>query len=117
MWAQNSLWITTLKLKTITRMDGGGKVLHSFPVTLGRAHGLGWDGEAIWCMFSNDLVIHRLDPKDGLILEAVQLSKSDPDPHGMTWHKGSLYYTDAGIAPGGVDNNSRYAGYICRILL
>ena len=117
LWAEDSLWVTTLKLQSITRMDVNGKVLHSFPVTLDRAHGLGWDGEAIWCLFSNDLVIHRLNPKDGRILEAVQLAKTDPDPHGMTWYRGALYYCDAGIAPGAVDSKSKYSGYICRIAL
>jgi len=99
------------------QLDAMGKELHSFPVTLDRAHGLGWDGKAIWCVFSNDYAIHRLDPSDGRILEVVQLARTDPDPHGMTWHKGSIYYCDAGIAPGGVDSQSRHAGYICRIRL
>jgi hypothetical protein len=117
LWAEDSLWVTTLKQKSLTRMDRGGKVLHSFPVTLDRAHGLGWDGSAIWCMFSNDRVIQRLDPKEGRILEMIQLAASDPDPHGMCWYRGSLYYCDAGIAPGGVFSGSPQAGYICRIVL
>lgn len=116
-WANNSLWITTLRQKSLTQVDPDFKVLHSIPVTLGRAHGLAWDRDSIWCMFSNDFVIHRLYSKDGRILEAIQLDKSDPDPHGMTLHKGTFYYTDAGIAPGGGDNGSRYAGYICRLHL
>ena len=86
-------------------------------MTLGRAHGLAWDDGSIWCMFSNDYVIHRLDAKDGRIMEAIQLSRSDPDPHGMTLHQGVFYYTDAGIGPGGVDTKSRYSGYICRLHL
>jgi streptogramin lyase len=116
-WAQNSLWVTTLALRSITRMDAAGTVLHSFPVTLNRAHGLGWDGSALWCMFSNDRVIQRLDPKDGRILKSVQLSPEDPDPHGMTWFRGDLYYTDAGISPGAVASGSKTAGSICRIRL
>ena len=48
--------------------------------------------------------------------EAIELVKGeDPDPHGMTWHEGSLYYCDAGIAPGHKDSGSKSAGYICRI--
>lgn len=115
VWAKDSLWITSLARRSLTRMDAEGRVLHSIPVTLERAHGLGWDGRAIWCMFSNDRVIHRLDPNDGQVLEVVQLAASDPDPHGMTWYKTKLYYCDAGIGPGGRDNNSPHAGYICRI--
>ncbi len=117
LWAKDSLWVTTLRRRSITQLDAAGKELHSFPVTLDRVHGLGWDGKAIWCVFSNDYVIQRLDPSDGRILEVVQLARTDPDPHGMTWHMGSLYYCDAGIAPGAKDSHSRHAGYICRIRL
>lgn len=116
-WAENTLWITTLRRKSLTQVDPDFRVLHSIPVTLGRAHGLAWDDGSIWCMFSNDYVIHRLDAKDGRIMEAIQLSRSDPDPHGMTMHQGVIYYTDAGIAPGAGDSNSRYSGYICRLHL
>ena len=115
-WAENSLWVTTLALKKLTQVDVNFKILHSVPVTLGRAHGLAWDDGSIWCVFSNDYVIQRLDARNGRIIEAVQLRKeSDPDPHGMTRHNGAFYYCDAGIGPGGVDSNSKYSGYICRI--
>lgn len=117
VWGRNSLWITTLKLKTLTQVDAEFRILHSIPVTLTRAHGLAWDGDSIWCMFSNDRVIQRLDVKDGRITEAIQLEASHPDPHGMTRYKGTIYYCDAGIAPGGVDNGSQHAGYICRLHL
>ena len=117
-WAENSLWVTTLRQKSLTRVDVNFNILDSIPVTLSRAHGLAWDNDSIWCVFSNDYVIQRLDAKDGTILEAVQLSRgSDPDPHGMTRYKGTFYYCDAGIAPGSVDNESQYAGYICRLHL
>jgi streptogramin lyase len=115
LWAKDSLWVTTLSSKSITRMDPSGKVLHSFPVTLTRAHGLGWDGQAIWCMFSNDRIIQRLDSESGKILDSIQLASDDPDPHGMTWHEGKLYYSDAGIAPNAASNNSPDAGWVCRI--
>jgi len=35
----------------------------------------------------------------------------------MTWYQGSLYYCDAGIAPGHNDSKSEFAGSICRIEL
>ena len=117
-WADHSLWITTLQDNSLTRVDKDFNILHTIPVTLDRAHGLAAQGKSIWCVFSDDYVIQRLDSRDGTILEAIQLKKGlDPDPHGMTRHKGTFYYCDAGIAPGGVDNGSKYAGYICRIHL
>src|SRR4029450_6961897 len=71
IWVSNSLWVTALKLQKLTQVDANFKELHSIPVTLGRAHGLGWDGTTLWCMFSNDLVIHRLDPKGARHLDAM----------------------------------------------
>ena len=76
---------------------------------------MGWDGEHLWCMFSNDFRVLKFDIKTGRVIEAIQLDSDDPDPHGMTWWQGSLYYCDAGIAPGHQDNKSKYAGSICRI--
>ena len=79
-----------------------GTLWNQIPVHLGRAHGLAWvEPDSIWCMHSTDRVIHRLDAKDGRVLEVVTLSPEDPDPHG--------------IAPGGKSNESASAGYVCRI--
>lgn len=116
-WAQDSLWVTTLEHQSLTRVDANFNLHHSIPVTLNRAHGLAWDSDSIWCVFSNDYVIQRLDARDGRILEAVQLSRSDPEPHGMTRHQGAFYYCDAGIGAGAVDTDSKSAGYICRLHL
>ena len=115
LWAQDSLWITQFRPNKILQSDADLNVKHSFDVPLGRAHGMGWDGQHLWCMFSNDYRILKFDVKDGRILEAIQLDRGDPDPHGMTWWDGHLYLSDAGIAPNSESNNSKFAGYICRI--
>jgi hypothetical protein len=118
LWVENSLWITTLSLKSLTQVDVNFKTLHSIPVPLDRAHGLAWDRGSIWCVFTSDYQILRLDARDGKVLEAIQLEKGvDPDPHGMDLYQGSFYYCDAGIGPGGIDNGSKYAGTICRFHL
>ena len=94
------------------------KPLHSIPITLDRAHGIAADGDSIWCMFSNDYLIQRLDARDGRVIEAIQLKKgSDPDPHGMTMHRGILYYSDSSFVRGGGAHQGKYGGYICRIHL
>lgn len=116
-WVENSLWITTLKLQTLTRVDVNFNILHTIPVTLGRAHGLAWDNGAIWSVFSDDIVIQKLDAKDGGILEAVQLAETDPEPHGMTRYQGSFYYCNAGVGPRDAKNKDIYPGYICQIHL
>ena len=117
LWAKDSLWITQFgENQNITRTDANLQFISSFPVPWNRSHGLGWDGSHIWCMFSNEYMILRFDITDGRVVQAIELVKGeDPDPHGMTWHNGSLYYCDAGIAPGHKDSGSKSAGYICRI--
>ena len=68
-------------------------------------------------MFSNDYLALKFDIRTGRIIEGVELDRGDPDPHGMTWWNGALYYCDAGIAPGHKDNLSKHGGAICRIEL
>jgi len=118
LWLKNSLWITQFgPNKNITQTDADLEFIRSFPVPLERAHGLGWDGQHMWCMFSDDYRILKFDINNGRVIEAVDLERSDPDPHGMTWHEGNLYYCDAGIAPGFKDSGSPHSGWICRIHL
>ena len=115
-FVEGTLWITSLALQKLSQVNAGDfRVIHQIPVRLSRAHGLAWDPPAIWVMHSNDRVVHKLDAKDGRLLEVVALAKDDPDPHGMCMHEGHLYYCDAGIAPQGVSNESPWAGYVCRI--
>jgi streptogramin lyase len=46
---------------------------------------------------SDDRAIYRLDPADGRILAKIQLSRSDPEPHGLDIDSnGVLWYSDAG---------------------
>ncbi len=114
-YSPEGLWLTSLKIQKLSLVDPKDfQLIRQIPVHLGRAHGLAWDN-AIWCMHSTDRVIHKLDGKDGRLLERITLSKEDPDPHGMCLYKGHLYYCDAGIAPGGQSNGSPSAGYVCRI--
>ncbi len=115
LWAKDALWITQFRPLKIVQADAELNTFHDFDLPLSRPHGLGWDGENIWCMFSNDYRILKFDIRTGKVLDAVQLERTDPDPHGMTWWQGSLYYCDAGIAPGHKDNLSKHAGSICRI--
>ncbi len=86
-----------------------GKTVARYPIPGGGGvHGLKYSPEGL-------RVIHKLDGKDGRLLERITLAKDDPDPHGMCLYKGHLYYCDAGIAPGGQSNGSPSAGYVCRI--
>ena len=115
-FAEGKLWITSLQLRKLSQVDPKDfHLLRQVPVHLDRAHGLAWDSPGIWVMHSNDRVIQKLDARDGTLLESIALATEDPDPHGMCMYHDHLYYCDAGIAPGGQDNGSPHAGWICRI--
>jgi hypothetical protein len=91
------------------------RIGHIVPARFNRTHGFDFDGDTIWCLFAGDLQIHKLEKATGKSLEIIQLSKDDPDPHGMCIHEGKIYYSDAGIVPPGKPSDSPAAGYICRI--
>jgi sugar lactone lactonase YvrE len=115
-FAEGKLWITSLKLEKLSQVDPNDfRVLRQIPVHLSRAHGLGWDPPGIWCMHSNDWVIHKLDARDGAVLEVITIPKGNPEPHGMCIHDGHLYYCDAGVEPGAKASESPGTGYVCRI--
>jgi hypothetical protein len=64
LYVDGTLWMTCFKWKSLVQVDAKTfKVIHQIPVALGRAHGLAWDPPGIWCMFSNDFVIQKLDAK------------------------------------------------------
>jgi hypothetical protein len=91
------------------------RIGHIVPARFSRPHGLDFEGDAIWCLFADNLQIHKLERATGRSLDIIQLSKEDPDPHGLWMHEGSIYYSDAGIAPPGKASGSPTSGFICRI--
>jgi hypothetical protein len=44
---------------------------------------------------SNDLAIYKMDPETGELLAKIQLTKEDPEPHGLAIRNGVLWYCDA----------------------
>ncbi len=117
LYVDGTLWMTCFKWKVLCQVDAKTfQILHKTPVHYDRAHGLAWDPPGIWVVHSTDYIIQKLNVKDGAVLDEIKLVKGqDPDPHGMDMYKGKMYYSDAGIAPGGGSNGSPSGGYICRI--
>ena len=108
-----TLWVTALSVNALAEIDPKNfRIVRLIPVRYGRAHGLDWDSGAIWCLFAGERIVHKLDPKTGRVLEAVVISPEDPDPHGLCFHGGHLYYCDAGLTATGAGTAP---GYICRI--
>lgn len=105
-WDEGTLWLTTLKSKTLTRVDPADfRILHVIPVPLPRAHGLVREGEGIWCVHTSDRVIVKLDVRDGREMDRIALPAPYPEPHCLTARDGRLWYCDA------------TSGEICRIIV
>jgi sugar lactone lactonase YvrE len=103
-WDGDTLWLTTLKSQTLSRVDPADfRVLHVIPVPLGRAHGLVRDVDGIWCVHTTDRVIVKLDAEDGREMDRIALPAPHPEPHCLTARDGRLWYCDA------------ISGAICRI--
>ena len=59
-----------------------------------RPHGLGWEGAHLWCADSNQNAFHKHELPGGRVLAKIQLTDSDPLPHGMAIRKGWMWYCD-----------------------
>ena len=114
----NTLWVTAVDLKILAELDtkDNFRILRMIPVQYSRVHGIDWDNGAMWVMFSNHYLIHKLDANTGKVLEVVTLRRGqDPDPHGMCLHDGHLYYCDAGFPVGSNVSDDPDSAWICRI--
>ncbi len=104
-WRDGKLWISNPPSKTVYRMNPpNAQIEFQFPTVFNRPHGLGWDGDFLWCADSNLNAFHKHDPKTGKLIEQIQLADSDPQPHGMSIWQGWMWYCDE-------------AGVICRLKL
>jgi hypothetical protein len=113
-----TLWVTAVGLKALAELDwkDNFRIRRMVPVEYQRVHGIDWDNGAIWVMFSSDYIVQKVDANTGKVLEVITLRKGvDPDPHGMCWHDGHLYYCDAGFPVGSNVSNDPNSGWICRI--
>jgi hypothetical protein len=72
------------------------------PYSVPRAHGVAVDKGAIWLVTGTDrgAGLIKYDADTGRVLETAEFAETDSDPHGLAWHKGVLYSSDAGIHPG-----------------
>lgn len=117
-YVNGKLWIAALRLRGILRVDATTwqpELL--IPYNMPRAHGVAWDGKAIWMVTGNErgAGLIKYEAETGRPLEIAQFAESDCDPHGLAWHDGVLYSCDAGIHPGWPENKSPTHGYIFRV--
>jgi sugar lactone lactonase YvrE len=94
-WKAGRLWIAVPPAQTIYRVNPATWTVEQQFATAGdRPHGLGWEGDALWCADSNLNAFFKHDIKTGRYTERIQLADSDPLPHGMTIWKDTMWYCD-----------------------
>ena len=128
MWQDDKLWIASLRLRAILRVD---------PVTWQpefmipfyqspngpRYHAIAWDNGAIWQVIGNDCkkyadyrpALVKYEAATGKVLETVEFLPGSCDPHGLAMHDGALISCDAGIHPNWPVSDSPTSGWIFRI--
>jgi hypothetical protein len=55
-YATNTLWVAALGINALAELDvkDNFRIVREVPVHLGRAHGIDFQGDAVWCLFGND---------------------------------------------------------------
>ena len=128
LWHDGKLWIASLRLRGILRVDPTTWAPEYFiPFYQGqgtvRYHGIAWDNGAIWLVTGNDSKSYaegqpglvKYDAATGKVLEVVEFLPGSADPHGLAMHDGALISCDAGIHPGWPVGESPTTGWIFRI--
>lgn len=94
-WKDGKLWVAVPPSREIYRINPETWVVeHKFATAGNRPHGIGWEGEFLWCTDSNYNAFFKHDTLTGAIVEKIQLADSDPLPHGMSIWEGTLWYCD-----------------------
>ena len=105
-WVDGKYWMAVPASGKLFLMEPeSGEIVRSIPAPGVRTHGLAWDRGALWCVESDGRAIYKLDPRDGAPLARIQLTRDDPEPHGLDIDAdGVLWYCDAA------------SGWICRLM-
>jgi streptogramin lyase len=95
-WVDGKYWMAVPASGKLFLMEPeSGEIVRSIPAPGVRTHGLAWDNGFLWCVESDGRVIYKLDPKDGKPVSKIQLTREDPEPHGLDIKDGVLWYCDA----------------------
>ena len=120
-YVDGKIYIAALRLRGILRVDAKTwQPEFMIPYAVPRAHGIAHnpaDG-SVWMVTGTADGLAGLvqyDNATGRVLSTAAFAKTDCDPHGLAWHDGALYSSDAGIHPGWEDDISPTHGYIFKI--
>ena len=120
-YVDGKIYIAALRLRGILRVDAKTwQPEFMIPYAVPRAHGIAHnpaDGSAWMVTGTADGLagLVQYDNATGRVLSTAAFAKTDCDPHGLAWHDGALYSSDAGIHPGWEDDISPTHGYIFKI--
>ena len=97
-WQDGGIWVAVPGCPTSYRMDVGVSfaVSQTFPPPGDRPHGLAWHAGSLLCVETGRRAIYRLDPRDGRVVEKLEILRPFPEPHGMTLWDCSIWYCDTG---------------------
>jgi len=120
-YVDGKIYIAALRLRGILRVDAKTwQPEFMIPYAVPRAHGIAHnpaDG-SVWMVTGTADGLAGLiqyDNTTGRVLSTAAFAKTDCDPHGLAWHDGALYSSDAGIHPGWEDDVSPTHSYIFKI--
>lgn len=97
-WIDNTLWVTVPPAATTYQLDPqDGAIIQQFAAPGTRPHGLAWDGTLLWVAETNDRTItgYTLTGQIQRILALEAGPAAGPNPHGLTFWQGQLWYCDA----------------------
>src|SRR5215467_2867454 len=104
-WVDGKIWMAMPPSEKIHLVEPEtGAVIRSIPGPGIRTHGLAWDNGYLWCAETIDCAIYKLNPEDGKPVAKIQLTKDDPEIHGLSLHDGVFWYSDAS------------SGWVCRLV-
>ena len=120
-YVDGKVYIAALRLRGILRVDAKTwQPEFMIPYAVPRAHGIAHNpaDDSVWMVTGTADGLAGLvqyDNATGRMLSTAAFAKTDCDPHGLAWHDGALYSSDAGIHPGWEDDISPTHGYIFKI--
>ncbi len=95
-YVNRTLWVTRPRAEVLQQFDTSDfSLIHQIPASGNVCHGLAWVDGALWCVYRGDRVILKHDPKNGNVLDRIDIPEPYPIPHGLTFWQGHLIYCDA----------------------
>ena len=95
-YVNGTLWVARPRAEIIQQVDIlDFSLIHQIPASGNICHGLTWEDGYLWCLYRIDRVILKHDPKNGDVLDRIEIPEPYPIPHGLTLRQGHFIYCDS----------------------